>query len=315
MEESVLQFKVTSLVVFSLLFAAACEVGSRPEDGGFPRVDSGPEAIDAATPRDSGPATDADIRLDDVLIYAHSRDTLFEFSPYSNTVTEIGQFRFSDGTPAPEMLDLAVDGAGRIFTISYMSVYVVDSSTAEVVPAMDYRADFDPVQDPIFGLSFIPPDQSPSGVELLIGATNSGELFELDLLTDRLVARGRYPGNWGSSGDITSVEGLGTFATLRQRDASGRPIDGEPDAIAQIELPATGDAIVRIIGTTRTDTGTSFTALFGLGYWGRDLYGFTRDGQLLQIDRETALTTIVSDSTGALEFYGAGVTTTVPFLI
>ena len=72
---------------------------------------------------------------------------------------------------------------------------------------------------------------------------------------------------------------------------------------------------VSSVCTTRTAGGETFTKLFGLGYWGRDLYGFSSEGQLLQIDRETGITTVVTDTTGAMQFYGAGVTTKVPFLI
>lgn len=302
-----------TIAMMVALTVGACEVGTIPADGGA-RPDGGPPPpVDAGRP-DSGPPPDAGPRLDDVLIYAHSEDTLFEFSPYSNTVTEIGVLRLEDGSAAPSMLDLAVNSDGQVFMVSHTTVFLADPETARLTPAMTYREDFDPDVAPIFGLSFIPPDQSPSGREILIGATNSGELYEIDLLTDRLIRRGQYPDNWGSSGDITSVEGLGTFATLRQRDARGRPIEGEPDAVAEIELRLDGNASVRIIGTTRTSSGTTFTALFGLGYWGRNLYGFSRDGELLQIDRETAITTVVTDRTGSVQFFGAGVTTKVPFL-
>lgn len=307
----------TRIVLASLvMFSGACEVRTIPPDAG-PR-DAGAEDAtrddDAGQP-DAGPLPDSGIRLDDVLIYAHSGDTLFEFSPYDNTVTEVGQLRMDDGSEAPSMLDLAVDADGRILMVGHTTLFVVDPDTAVLTPAMTYREDFDPEVAAIFGLSFIPPDQSPSDSEILIGATNSGELFEIDLVTDRLIPRGRYPDNWGSSGDITSVEGLGTFATLRQRDSDGRPIEGEPDAVAEIELHLDRDATVRVIGTTRTEGGEDFTALFGLGYWGRDLYGFTQDGELLQIDRETGISEVVSDRTGSVQFYGAGVTTKVPFLI
>ena len=291
-------------------FTLGCEV--RTEHDAGPRSDADP-GTDTGTV-DSGPPPDGGVRLDDVLIYAHSEDTLYEFSPFTNTVTELGVFVLEDGS-APNMLDLAVDASGRIFTVGFEFIYVVDPETMETIVAMRYREDFDPVMDPLFALSFISADQSPTGAEILVGATNGGELFELDLVTDRLIPRGRYPDNWGSSGDITSVEGLGTFATVRQRDAMGRPIDGEPDAIAEIVIPESGDASVTIIGTTQTAGGATFTALFGLGYWGRDLYGFSQDGELLRIDRETGITELVSDMTGASQFYGAGVTTKVPFLI
>lgn len=280
----------------------------------IPPVDASP-AGDAGTQgpvADSGPPPDGGVRLDDVLIYAHSADTLYEFSPYENRVTELGRFDTEDDDPF--MLDLAVDGDGTIITVGYTDIYVVDPESLETRVAMTYRDDRDRDVEPIFALSFIASDQSPTGREILIGATNGGDLYEIDLLTRRLIPRGRYPEDWGSSGDITSVQGLGTFATVRRRDDRGQPIEGEPDALAEITLPATGNATVRVIGTTRTSGGETFTALFGLGYWGRRLYGFTRDGELLEINRENATSTIISNTTGADQFYGAGVTTRVPVL-
>lgn len=301
-------------VVFLLcsILSVGCDTGGRiPTPDGSTPADSGP--VDSGVIRDSGPPVDAGGRLDDVLIYAHSEDTLYEFSPFSNTVTELGVFDVEDGS-RPNMLDLAVDADGLIVTVGFNEIYVVDPETMETLISFTYREDRDPDVDPLFGLSFIPSDLSPSGQEILIGATNSGDLFEVDLRTARLTPRGRYPDNWGSSGDITAVSGLGVFATLRQRDADGRPIEGEPDAVAEITIPASGNATVRIIGTTRTESGETFTKLFGLGYWGRNLFGFTSEGQLLRIDRETAISTVVSSTTGAMQFYGAGVTTKVPFL-
>lgn len=302
---------VVALASLSLALSA-CDTGGRiPSRDAEANPDSGP--VDSGL-RDSGPPIDGGPRLDDVLIYAHSEDTLYEFSPFTNTVTELGVFDIEDGS-SPNMLDLAVDGTGRIVTVGFTEIYVVDPETMETLISFTYREDRDPDIDPLFGLSFIPADLSPSGREILIGATNSGDLYEVDPVTARLTPRGRYPDNWGSSGDITSISGLGTFATLRQRDADGRPIEGEPDAVAEITIPRAGDATIRIIGTTRTAGGETFTKLFGLGYWGRDLYGFSSEGQLLQIDRETGITTVVTDTTGAMQFYGAGVTTKVPFLI
>jgi hypothetical protein len=297
--------------VLAAFYAFGCAIGCT-EGGVIPGVDAGPHdsGVDGGMVR----IPDGSVRLDDVLIYAHSADTLYTFSPYTNTVETVGTF-IIESPEDPWMLDLAVDGTGRIFTVGYEDIYIVDPDTLEASVVMTYRSDRDQEMDPLFALSFIPPSQSPTGREMFIGATNAGELYEIDLVTDQLVSRGRYPDNWGSSGDITSVDGLGTFATVRQRDTDGQPIDGEPDAVARITLSLTGDAQVQIIGTTETAGGQQFTALFGLGYWGSKLYGFTQDGELLEIDRDTGVCTIVSTTTGASEFFGAGVTTAVPFLI
>ena len=52
-----------------------------------------------------------------------------------------------------------------------------------------------------------------------------------------------------------------------------------------------------------------WSGVFGLGYWGATLYGFTDEGVLLSIRRDNAEATIEVERTGADRFFGAGVTT------
>jgi len=264
-------------------------------------VTLGDSGFDAGT--DAGPPRDAGEDLSDVLIYAHSRDTLFTFSPFTNTVTTIGPFREADGSAAEFMIDLAVDSDGEVFTSSDTALYRVNVDTAEVTLV----GEFDLSGDELFALSFLPPGQSPDGTELLIGATNEGIIYSVDTDTAATAMLGAYPDGWRSSGDIVSVEELGTFATLRRDDFSS-------DVLAQILFAADGSATVSVIGPTRSPT-EDYRQLFGLGYWGRNVYGFTNSGQLLRIDRMSGAAEVVSTSTGSDQFWGAGVTTTVPFLI
>ncbi|HEY8427348.1 MAG TPA: hypothetical protein VIL20_03205, partial [Sandaracinaceae bacterium] len=74
-----------------------------------------------------------------------------------------------------------------------------------------------------------------------------------------------------------------------------------------------GRSVVTVIGPIE-DGSTGFTEVFGLGYWGRNLYGFTNRGQLIRIDRTTGDASIVATSTGASQFWGAGVTVAAPVL-
>ena len=84
--------------------------------------------------------------------------------------------------------------------------------------------------------------------------------------------------------------------------------------LARIIFSSDGTSTVTVIGATRSAT-EDFRSLFGLGYWGRDLFGFTNSGQLLRIDRMTGTSEVVSTTTGTSQFWGAGVTTIVPVLI
>jgi len=270
---------------------AAVDVDAAPGDAGH----------DAAV--DSGPPVDAGPRLDDVLIYAHSRDTLYTFSAYTNTVNEIGLFELPDGSAAPFMLDIAVDSEGVVFTSSQEALFTVDVMTAVVTQVGEFGLG----SDQLFALSFLTPTESPDGTEMLVGATNAGAYYSVDRNTASTALLGNYPDGWGSSGDIVSVDGLGTFATLRRMDFTG-------DVLARIIFARDGSSTVTVIGPTRSAS-EDFSELFGLGYWGRDLFGFTNSGQLLRIDRTTGAAEVVTTATGSSQFWGAGVTTIVPVLI
>lgn len=256
------------LVLLALSMVACTTHSTIPADANLP--DAGPR-IDAFVPPDSGrpdagPPRDAGPRLDDVLIYAHSRDTLYTFSAYTNTVTQIGMFRTTSGEAAPFMLDLAVDSAGVIFTSSDDFLWRVNPANAEVTQIGNFGLG----SEQLFALSFLAASESPDGTEMLIGATNEGVYYRVDRGTARTTRLGAYPDGWSSSGDIVSVDGLGTFATLRRSDFSS-------DVLARILFSSDGRSVVTVIGPTR-GSGMDYRSIFGLGYWGRNLYGFTTRG-------------------------------------
>ena len=298
--------RLASLLVLASSFAiaAGCTAGGLiPGDAAI----DAPSAPDTGPPPpDTGPPVDAGPRLDDVLIYAHSRDTLFTFSPFTNTVTTVGPFMLGGAaiTRDDYMLDLAVDSTGVVFTASGRALFRVNPETAEVteIGAFDFTG-----TEQLFALTFLTPSESPDGTEMLIGATNEGVYYEVDRVDATTRMLGSYPDMWSSSGDIVSIDGLGTFATLRRADFPS-------DVLARILFARDGSSIVTVIGPIR-DASTDFTQIFGLGYWGRNVYGFDNAGRLLEINRETGAATVVSTDTGTLHFWGAGVTTIVPVLI
>jgi len=294
------RFLLSTVACLALL--AACS----DRDGGRRNPDAGPPdaggGVDAPPPRDTGPLTDAGPRLDDVLIFAHSRDTLYTFSPYTLTVDTVGPFLLPDGSPAPYMLDLAVDSDGRVFTSSDTSLFSVDPESARVTLVGDLGLG----SDELFALSFLARGEYRAGEETLVGATNEGVYYEVNPATAVTRPMGTYPDGWRSSGDIVSVAGLGTFATVRRADFPS-------DVLVQILFAADGSSTVTVRGPIRSAT-EDFIEVFGLGYWGRDMYGFSNAGQLIQIDRDSGAAMVVSTDTGASQFWGAGVTTRVPVL-
>lgn len=302
----------TKFVPLSLLlpWLVAC---AQPSDDDL--ADAGPDVaedladlpVDAPLdlPSDRFDAADDGPDLSSVLIYAHSADTLYSFSPYTLTVTEIGVFTLPDGSPAPFMYDLAVNEAGDVYTSSETSLFRCDPATAVVTPIGDFGL---AAGEELNALTFLPEDVLRSDRETLVGATDAGAYYEVDVATAATNYLGQYPDGWLSSGDIVSVVGLGTYATLKRYDYPGS------DMLAEMTFRGDGSVAVRVIGPIVEGT-TGFRQLFGLGYWGRSLYGFSNSGQLVEIDPRTGAGRLVTTATGTDQFWGAGVTTIAPVLL
>lgn len=251
---------------------------------------------DASTAPDAT-RTDAGPDLSNVLIYAHSRDTLFSFSPFTSTVASIGRFTLPGGADAPFMTDLAVNSANEIYTSSETALFRVDADSAVATPVAEFGG---LGTDVLYALTFVQPGTLGPN-ETLIGATNEGVYYRIDPTTAAATRLGQYPDGWRSSGDLVNVDGLGTYATVRRADTP-------TDVLARIQFRADGSSSVTVLGET------GYVQLFGLGYWGRALYGFSNAGELLEINRDTGAATVATSMTGTMQFWGAGVTTRVPVL-
>ncbi len=294
-------FRFAILALFSI---AGCTEAPRrlpiPDVG--PADDAGNDA--AVVARDIGPLRDTN-GLADVLIYAHSSGTLFSFSPVSTTVTPIGRFiDDATGANADPMIDLAIDSAQNVFTSSATDLYSVDVATAHVtsVGAFDVTAG-----EQFYALTFLAMGELHPDREALVGATNMGAYYEIDPTNAQTTFLGQYPDGWLSSGDLVSVLGLGTFATIRHDTDTH-------DTLAQITFGASGTSTIRVIGPI-VEGSTEYNHVFGLGYWGRTVYGFSSTGQLIAIDRTTGAGTLATTDTGTGQFWGAGVTTLAPVVI
>lgn len=270
-------------------------------DPNQPAGDAGVEVDGQVTP--PPPDGDDDTPVGQVLVYAHSRDRLYSFSPEILQVTEVGPFAVQGGE-AEDILDIAIDRDGLMFAIGPTTLYRVNEFTAEltVVGALTGGGAKPPH---ISALGFIARNEYKAE-EVLFGADNSGKLFEIDASSGALTNRGYYPDGWLSSGDVVSVEKLGTYATVKRENSAG-------DTLVKISFDGSGVKSVQVIGPIETADGSEqFIKLFGLGYWGDVLYGFMSDGRFISIDTETAEAQLVSATTGTNEFWGAGVTTRAP---
>jgi hypothetical protein len=260
---------------------------------------------DAPTDRPWVPPTDS-------LVYVHTRTTLYFIDPaVSLELQTVGEFSGAC-TSGSDLYDIALDGDGNIVGIAAEGLYSIDRTTAA---CGGIRA-FPDGSPHFFSLSYVkgsdPAD--PLAEPLFAASVEEGEWVEINpagTTVDTIFGHvGTYDPpdfQWVSSGDIVSIEvGPGayrTFATLKC--SSGYTDPGcESDMLAEID-PVTGRATM--IGLT------GFQQVFGLGFWGDLVYGFTNDGEFIRINVTSGAGTLVR-SYPDLSFWGAG-TTTKPYVL
>ncbi len=220
-------------------------------------------------------------------VYAHSSSTLYKVDPNTLAVTMVAPFGWPSGSDT--MTDIAIDKDGNMVGVSFTNVYAVDKDTAacRLLAPLQSGLQFN-------GLSFVPgigPD--PNGPERLVGATTTGEVYQIDPNTGASTQVGAYGGNYGSSGDIVSVRGFGTVATVTN--------GGSTDILARLD-PTTFAA------TPIGDTG--YTQIWGVGFWENKVFGFTDTQKFVLIDTNTGAATEVD--TANVTWWGAAVTTSAP---
>jgi hypothetical protein len=261
-----------------LSLAAACgpNAGSGDDDDDDDGVDARPDA-DPFAP-------DASLPADVAAVYAHSASVLYKVDPDSLAVTMVGPFQWSTGSD--QMTDIAIDKDGNMIGISFTRVYAVNKTTAQASYLADLDQDFN-------GLSFVPVDSlDPTSEERLVAAANSGAVYEVDPSTGASTPIGDYGGIYGSSGDIVSVRGFGTVATITGAAAQ--------DSLARLDAAFAATPVGN----------TGHQQIWGLGFWKDKVFGFTETGTFVLINPNTGAATIAS--TNGVLWWGAAVTTSAP---
>jgi hypothetical protein len=135
--------------------------------------------------------------------------------------------------------------------------------------------------------------------EVLVGGADDGSYYRINTASGAVTPLGQLSQGWVFDGDLVSIAGVGTYATLHRMSDYG---DFDPTTyLVQFDL-RTG--AVSQIG----DTG--FNGIWGIGYWRSTIYGFTQHGQFVSINAQTGQGTLISQP--AQEFWGAGSTTVAP---
>jgi hypothetical protein len=319
----------TNTVIISLslvLVLAACQESNVevPHDGDSD--DDTETATDTDTDTDTDADTDSDSDTDsdtevwepplNSLVYANTEENLYKIDPAeSSDLVLVGALN-GPCTSGSGLYDIAITGDGLMVGIAAEALYSIDTETAEctVLKAL-------PEGSPhFFSLSWVvgvDPD-APTEERLMAASVEEGEWVEVDpegTTVDEIFLHVGYHdvtteggAELVSSGDIVSVQVAesewATYATLKCQD--GYTATGcEADFLASIDAE-TGKATLIGAGTS------GFTRIFGLGFWGDEVYGFTNGGEYITIDVVTGLA--VEVSTQESGFWGAG-TTTEPYVV
>jgi hypothetical protein len=270
--------KRVRLVVLTAVVATACG-GAKPGD-----PDASPADAVAALPDGFVPFQG--------WIYAHSNTELFHVDPRTLAVIDVGPFQWPAGSENEFMTDLAVDKEDHLTGISFGAVYAIDADTAKCTYLSPLSREFN-------GMSYVPASEmGATGDDVLIGTALDGSIWRIDPMTGASTEVGSFGGGYISSGDLVSVEGFGTIATVNLNDQDGI------DLLARIDLKHGGTA--SIIGNT------GMYDLWGVGFWGGKVYGFAATNELVDLDLTTGKASLITK--GPVNWWGAGVTTIAPIV-
>jgi hypothetical protein len=262
----------------------------------FVGTDGSPSAdVNKPNPRDGLLAGDAFVapdghELGKTKVFAHTEDALFQVDPETFGIAKVAAFVWPQ--QADKMTDIALDKNGKMIGVSKTTVYGVDPATA----ACTVMATFPGDQYHFVGLSFVIDTTSVDKGEYLMGLDKDGAVYEIDPDTGAAVKRGELGGGLKAGGDVVSVKGFGTVATVK-------PPDDDTDWLSRVD-PHSGAAT--LIG----DTG--FEKVWGVGYWKGQVYGFTAQGEFVLIDVVSGAATLKTSSQEP--WWGAGVTTEAPVI-
>ena len=223
-------------------------------------------------------------------LYAQTSDTLYRLDPAASAFTLVGKFTFDKSSGS--VTDIALDQFGKLYAITNHDLFlcVTASAACTWLAALPGTGTFN-------GLTFVPKGTLSATAETLIGIGTDGSWNQIDVVgTSATVTKlGSYGGGWLSSGDAFSVEGIGTYATLKGVSKT--------DSLVSIN-PKTG-AILAIVGETGVNQ------LFGLAWWNGVFYGVSNDGNIYTLNTTTGAATQVIGITvpKGVKWWGAGVST------
>jgi hypothetical protein len=225
------------------------------------------------------------------------------------------------------MTDLAVTKDGKLYGVSEGAAYPLSIAGGSV----HCEATWSLPQTKFYGLTV-----APEGVlgkdEVLVAADGDGGLWQIDATSGtptQVGTLGTDPSSgrpWSLSGDIVFLANGGApvgFATVRTCSKSGSCtandtlIEVDVTAIKpgkQSTLKNVRGAVVKGAWCTNPSSPASFGSMFGIVAYEDKVYGFSRAGDVVEIDNKDGTGCLVS-SDPTRKFAGAGVTTSAPVIV
>ena len=247
----------------------------------------------------------------DTVFYANTLSELFRINPYELTIDNVGEFDCIPGGADPVnrkgLWDVAVDADNNMYGIASSPVgaqlVAIDQNDASCTHVADLSWEH---VGYTMAISFVPKGVLDPDKELLV-AQGLYQLYSIDVDNPSLnllhdVSESLY---WytKAGSDLVSVEGAGTFVVAAEQGGQG----DYTQYLLTLDV-VLGD--LSIVGPTGTGNAAFF---MGAAYWGGTVYSVTSDGEVYSVDTTSGLATLLNiDVPPGTEFWGAGVSTTVP---
>lgn len=218
-------------------------------------------------------------------VYAHTDQSLYALSVKVFRLDLVAPFTF-DVEGNHRVTDIAFDRAGVLWAITFNTLWLCHPQTGECrsqgrLPFTNFN-----------GLTFLPGELFESDRDVLVGIDIAGAWRRLELadgvITDELI--GMYP-NETSSGDAFSIEGVGTFASVKRSGVNS-------------------DLIVRVNPTSPREVEDfvvleGYQKIYGLAGWRGALFAFDETGAIIRVDLNTREVMVLN--TQPAPWWGAGV--------
>ena len=225
-------------------------------------------------------------------VYAQTSDRLFRMDVKTYLLQEMGAFAWPPDGKTHQMTDIAIDRWGALYGVSFDALYTCHPETARCQPLGAL-----PPGNTFNGLTFVPASLFGVPHDVLIGVSREGNWYHLEVSPGpvNVTPLGSY-GAFCNSGDVYSVEGLGTFAAAKPDPCAGddlivglQPRDG-----------AVTRTVVRLAG---------YTQIWGLAGWNQYAFAFDAGGDILAVDVEDATFQVIKKTEHA--WWGAGTRTVI----